>query len=712
MAGVNLLEDPGQLDGVSFDETTDTLTLDGGEIDVGAEGLSAIDAWGGPLKLVVAGEVSLTGSADFDVISCDDLALVLEAGAQLRLVAGGSADAISCVHDAAISGAGSLVIESENKAIRGSQITFTGTLDAEIRSLEGDYVFDSKDPSFLIGGQSYRCLDFVGSLTILDGRLFRPLTQLVVDGVDLLTAEASAYPEGVSFDRATATLTLENAALDTVEATGDLTVALEGENTAGRRDETAVAFRVDGGLTLTGAGSLQLAAWDTAIRADALTVAEGVTLVADVATGASQYHPLGLETETITVGGTDYPVSDWTRQIGRIAVLEGSYLEIPDPLISLTLTDADGNPLDLTNPDALAAQGITLDPVRGLLTLEDASLAGIAAKGGLTLRLSGDSSAEELSLPGGHLVLDGEGALAVAGTVTASTIRFDGPATLRAGGIDTYSLTTLSGQAQAYSPSSGPKLFVDGEWTKMVAPLTTLVVGGADLLGGDTLEGASFDRYTNTLTLEGVALSAPAGGSAIESAGGPLTVVLRGENTITGTGAHRGIYSDGNLTLTGDGSLAVTGVDYGFVTGSNNGLFYSCTLDLGLALTVEAGTSWQDGSFGFDDPAAGASVLYAGGSAADAAPVADDNRLSGTRGKRYLRVERYLAAPAEGEDYLLLSGLTDGRIELAVPADARLTGLSIEGRALAAEDYSYQPGDGAVTLDGGRAATRSPAPLS
>ena len=84
------------------------------------------------------------------------------------------------------------------------------------------------------------------------------------------------------------------------------------------------------------------------------------------------------------------------------------------------------------------------------------------------------------------------------------------------------------------------------------------ILGDADGLGA--LATVSYDPDTNTLTLNNATLTVSEGFAAIHALIPNLTIVLKGENQINGSGStENGIYSNGNLTITGDGILKTGG---------------------------------------------------------------------------------------------------------------------------------------------------------
>lgn len=86
------------------------------------------------------------------------------------------------------------------------------------------------------------------------------------------------------------------------------------------------------------------------------------------------------------------------------------------------------------------------------------------------------------------------------------------------------------------------------------------ILGDADGLGATV----SYDPDTNTLTLNNATLTVSEGFAAIHALIPDLTIVLKGENQINGSGStENGIYSNGDLTITGSGRLQIRGTGFG-----------------------------------------------------------------------------------------------------------------------------------------------------
>ena len=86
------------------------------------------------------------------------------------------------------------------------------------------------------------------------------------------------------------------------------------------------------------------------------------------------------------------------------------------------------------------------------------------------------------------------------------------------------------------------------------------ILGDADGLGATV----SYDPDTNALTFNNATLTVSEDFAAIHALIPDLTIVLKGENQINGSGStENGIYSNGDLTITGSGRLQIRGTGFG-----------------------------------------------------------------------------------------------------------------------------------------------------
>ena len=192
------------------------------------------------------------------------------------------------------------------------------------------------------------------------------------------------------------------------------------------------------------------------------------------------------------------------------------------------------------------------------------------------------------------------------------------------------------------------------------------ILGDADGLGATV----SYDPDTNTLTLNNATLTVSEGFAAIHALIPNLTIVLKGENQINGSGStENGIYSNGNLTITGDGILKTEGTGFGLygnttitITGgadvnilvtfssANAPQPYSAVRAL-RGLTVDGAdlTAWNKGENGTVYGAPGISTSLTAKNGADVRIVSTN----------YDAIPHSLAASGEGTKVLALSESSD-----------------------------------------------------
>ena len=192
------------------------------------------------------------------------------------------------------------------------------------------------------------------------------------------------------------------------------------------------------------------------------------------------------------------------------------------------------------------------------------------------------------------------------------------------------------------------------------------ILGDADGLGATV----SYDPDTNTLTLNNATLTVSEDFAAIHALIPDLTIVLKGENQINGSGStENGIYSNGDLTITGDGILKTEGTGFGLygnttitITGgadvnilvtfssANAPQPYSAVRAL-RGLTVDGAdlTAWNSGENGtvYGAPGISASLTAKNGA---------DVRIVSTN---YDAIPHSLAASGEGTKVLAFSESSD-----------------------------------------------------
>ena len=114
------------------------------------------------------------------------------------------------------------------------------------------------------------------------------------------------------------------------------------------------------------------------------------------------------------------------------------------------------------------------------------------------------------------------------------------------------------------------------------------ILGDADGLGATV----SYDPDTNTLTLNNATLTVSEGFAAIHALIPNLTIVLKGENQINGSGStENGIYSNGNLTITGDGILKTEGTGFGLY--GNSAITITGGADVNILVTFSSANAPQ-----------------------------------------------------------------------------------------------------------------------
>ena len=114
------------------------------------------------------------------------------------------------------------------------------------------------------------------------------------------------------------------------------------------------------------------------------------------------------------------------------------------------------------------------------------------------------------------------------------------------------------------------------------------ILGDADGLGATV----SYDPDTNTLTLNNATLTVSEGFAAIHALIPNLTIVLKGENQINGSGStENGIYSNGDLTITGDGILKTEGTGFGLY--GNSAITLTGGADVNILVTFSSANAPQ-----------------------------------------------------------------------------------------------------------------------
>ena len=205
VGGVDLLAG-GSVAGASYDPATGVLTLSGAAITAPSshDGIKAT----GNLTIRLEGTNTITG---------DD--------PDYRYIGG-----VSVNGDLTLTGDGSLTLSNVTIGMVASSLKLESGVDLSFRTRGNAFLVNAK--VFDADGNRVDEDLLVKEVVLFEGgRLaasYFPPKELLVDGADLLAGGSVA---GVSYDPDTNTLTLTNAAISSIEADGDLTLEVKGENT-------------------------------------------------------------------------------------------------------------------------------------------------------------------------------------------------------------------------------------------------------------------------------------------------------------------------------------------------------------------------------------------------------------------------------------------------------------------------------------------------
>ena len=286
-----------------------------------------------------------------------------------------------------------------------------------------------------------------------------------------------------------------------------------------------------------------------------------------------------------------------------VYVIEGS-VTVSGGELTATADEAANNSYGVyTQTGSVTVEGGTLTATGGNATTASVGVSSrgtIFVKGGVLNAIAGEvteASGARYGVEAASLSVEGGVLNAVAGEVTdeigtrlgvsvnPGPFEFTGGTLTVEGGVSTAPSTTLEdGYAVSYGASAENTLRVSIDRVPdeyynhdylHIAPTDEnflgLFLGGSQFSSAClTFAGkqgtATYDPDTNTLTLDGYVYGGPWNIDAalrVEEGIDTLTVILKGENVIvydgvTERGAY-GIYSPGDLVLTGDGALSVTG---------------------------------------------------------------------------------------------------------------------------------------------------------
>lgn len=460
------------------------------------------------------------------------------------------------------------------------------------------------------------CLLLVGLLPIVvSAGEPGELTALWVNGEDMLNG--GAVP-GVSFDAASETLTLTNVNITKDYAVdenrgypvyvkgGNLKIVLKGENIINSDYNSDGIYVEEGGsLTITGDGSLDVEGGHYAVYVDDdLIIDSSVKKITASGDGFAFFSQDGV----IIVGGTEY-----RGGAGDVTV---EYGVLTQDLVFLWV-----NGVDMLKGGTVP--NVAFDRDTHTLTLNSAVIdnqyfnSGIYALGDLTIVLkgssviSGDGIREGIYIAG-NLTLTGDGTLSTSGTSYGLRSRAimtidESVGKITAYGVYSALYSEIDDITVGGTPYSGDTKFmiINKGVISEETPVTTLWVNDEDMLNGGVVNGVSFDKNTGVLILDGAVIDKGHkyydGNTEIVSgiyAQGDLTVVLKGDNVISGESMQYGLdIFPGSLTIIGDGSLRVEGLYSGIYSDSDINMYGGDITSVGLDETDSNGIYISSGDF-------------------------------------------------------------------------------------------------------------------
>ncbi len=308
VGGVELKAAPGGTVAYALTDETGAVTTEG------ASASQYNIKWDGETLTLKGAAIAVTGQ--HGIQSDEDLTLVLEDASSIRMdKQEGSTASYSGIYNAGknltITGTGSLDITADSSAIRAAALTVrdaalslvsqsSSGISADSMTVESGSVTArglrngiSVTGALSVSAAAYlnACGDEaaleVGSITIagtpyteevdnlkvvIENGILTQTGVLYVNGVDILE-DGAVLPQGVSYQQSTNTLTLTDAAIQEyyqkdrgffgIYTNGDLNLALEGSNSISSRaitgDAEVYGIAVQGALTISGAGSLEIA---------------------------------------------------------------------------------------------------------------------------------------------------------------------------------------------------------------------------------------------------------------------------------------------------------------------------------------------------------------------------------------------------------------------------------------------------------------------
>ena len=361
------------------------------------------------------------------------------------------------------------------------------------------------------------------------------------------------------------TLTLKDATIKgnsgkgIVYRDGDLTISLEGTNKIGKENDIysdASGIHVDGSLTVTGDGQLDVAGLTRGITASSNARFSGGTVNATAAASAttSGDYPMGIYAGSVTVdGGTVTAETEGYNGYG-------------------IYTDTNGGGVTVER-GSVTARGNE----NGIQTQGDVNISGgtVVAEGGNVGIWVAPYKGFSIKITGGEVTVTGgsssfyENVTIEPKKDTAITIEYGASA----GDYDKIERVVYGGETYTYNWKHH---YFHSSTETNIDNLANITVGGVGLYGTDyriayaktddngkvTTEGATANDYNikwdgTTLTLKGATIIADESRGIEYSGNSAITIQLEGVNTVTG---YRGIETSAAVTISG-GTLNVNGVD-------------------------------------------------------------------------------------------------------------------------------------------------------
>ena len=364
------------------------------------------------------------------------------------------------------------------------------------------------------------------------------------------------------------TLTLKDATIKgnsgkgIVYRDGDLTISLEGTNKIGKENDIysdASGIHVDGSLTVTGDGQLDVAGLTRGITASSNARFSGGTVNATAAASAttSGDYPMGIYAGRVTVdGGTVTAVAEGNKGYG-------------------IYTDTNGGGVTVTDGSVTAKGNENGIQTQGNVNISGGEVVAEGGNVGIWVTLYKELS---IKITGGEVTVTG-GWRSFYKNVTIGPEK-DPAITIvygdSANDEDNIERVVYGGETYKYN---GNDHYFHSSTETDISKLANITVGGVGLYGTDyriayaktdndgkvTTEGATANDYNikwdgTTLTLKGATIKVDYPYSGIEYSGNSaITIQLEGENTVTGSNGIRTNESGKNLTISGSGTLNVNG---------------------------------------------------------------------------------------------------------------------------------------------------------